>query len=367
MLANALRDRLSRLWTRGETLPRVEGSEPRLSENDVQQCLRIAFGGTLGFVLLKWMDWTYGTFFVVNPILLLALVPVLNASIARQFLASVFLNNAFTLVVQGLFGDNPAIMLLLVLGMQLVLFNCMSRGPLFLFGALSVVGMHVQLNFASYPSTDISDLVWCNFVGGGTTLSIVAMMHYCFPDKAPRQPPSRPAKPPSNRRHEVLLTTAVAMVVYVMFQVLDLSDSLSAQIASILILFPMNWFGAIQASIRRAAGTLVGCNVAVALQLVLMTHYSLLWLVALGLWLSLMLFARHHVMERVGSGAGLGAMTTMAILFGQYMSPDKDLIYSSLYRTSSVLVAVCSAMLLIYLMHALLNRFAATRLIRSAA
>ncbi|MFP5302893.1 DUF2955 domain-containing protein [Cobetia sp. SIMBA_158] len=138
MLANALRDRLSRLWTRDESLPRVEGGEPRLSENDVQQCLRIAFGGTLGFVLLKWMDWTYGTFFVVNPILLLALVPVLNASIARQFLASVFLNNAFTLVVQGLFGDNPAIMLLLVFGMQLVLFNCMSRGPLFLFGALSV-------------------------------------------------------------------------------------------------------------------------------------------------------------------------------------------------------------------------------------
>ena len=56
----------------------------QLSSNDLRQCLRIAFAGTLGFVLCKLMGWSYGTFFVVNPMLLLGLVPVLNAHILRH-------------------------------------------------------------------------------------------------------------------------------------------------------------------------------------------------------------------------------------------------------------------------------------------
>ena len=46
-------------------------SKRQLDANDVRQCLRIAFGGTLGFVLCKLMGWNYGAFFVVQPILLL--------------------------------------------------------------------------------------------------------------------------------------------------------------------------------------------------------------------------------------------------------------------------------------------------------
>ncbi|HAS21712.1 MAG TPA: 1,4-alpha-glucan branching protein, partial [Idiomarina loihiensis] len=55
------------------------------------------------------------------------------------------------------------------------------------------------------------------------------------------------------------------------------------------------------------------------------------------------------------------AMTTMGILFGQYLSPAQDLVYSGLYRLSSTFVAIIAAMMVCYLVHKLLNQFAGTR------
>ena len=108
-------------------------------------------------------------------------------------------------------------------------------------------------------------------------------------------------------------------------------------------------------------GTLVGCNVGLLVQFVLMDHFDVLPFVAAGLWVSLMLFARIHLLEG-GTGAGFAALTTMSILFGQYLSPRQDLFYSDLYRFWSLSVAVLLSLTAVYLMHLLLNRFAATRL-----
>lgn len=333
-----------------------------LTDNDLQQCLRIAFGGVLGFMLCKLMNWNYGTFFCVSPILLLGLGPVLNARIVWQFIASTLLPCVFILVVHGVLGDHPGAMLIVVIGMLAALFTCMTRGTLFLFGAISIVMMQVMLNFASYPSTDIGDLVASNLMAGVTTLVIAMLMHTVFPDRAPRafRPPMD--KPLTNQRHEVILATSVATLSFLVFQSFDLKGSLSAQVASILVLFPLNWHGAGNAALKRAFGTLVGCNVGLLIQFVLLTHYDVLGFVATGLWVSLMYFARHHMHEGGVSGAGFGAITTLAILFGQYLSPTSDLVYSALYRTSSVVFAVVCSLMAIYLMHQLLNRFASTRL-----
>jgi hypothetical protein len=76
-----------------------------------------------------------------------------------------------------------------------------------------------------------------------------------------------------------------------------------------------------------------------------------------------MLFARYHALEGGGSGAGFGAMTTMGILFGQYLTPQQDLVYNSLYRFTSVSVSVGVTLLVVYLMHRLLNKFVSTRFV----
>ena len=342
----------------------ITSERMQLSSNDVRQCLRIAFGGTLGFVVCKLMGWNYGTFFAVNPMLLLGLVPVLNAHVIRQFIASLLFVSVSILLLQGLFGDKPGLITLLVVLQFGFLFRCMTRGVHFLFGATTLVGLSMQLHFASYPAplTHIGDIVMSNLVAGVFTLLVTFLMYRLFPDTTPRQSRQMPVKPLSNQRHEVILATTVATLSFIVFQCFDLIDSLSAQIASVLVLFPLNWHGAAKAGWNRAVGTLVGCNAGLAIQLLLYSHSNILLFVTLAMWISIMLFARHHMFEGGQSGAGFGAMTTMGILFGQYLTPQTDLVYSALYRFSSVAISVLCTLIAVYLLHQLLNRFAATRL-----
>ena len=334
-----------------------------LTANEVRQCLRVAFGATLGFTVSKIMGWNYGTFFTVYPMLLLGLVPILNSHIIRQFLANAALVTTFVFVVQGMFGDQPIPMTIAVVMIFAFMFRCMSNGANFLFGAVGMVGLSMQLHFASYSSASVSDLVMSNVAATVLTVFVAMFMHLLIPDIEARPKPPEINKPDSNRRHEVILATTVATLSFIVFQVLDLQGSLSAQVSSVLILFPLNWHGAGRAAVNRAIGTLVGCNIGLAWQFILLDNSGILWFVSIALWISVMLFARYHMLEGGGSGAGFGAMTTMGILFGQYLSPQQDLVYNALYRFTSVTVSVALTLLAVYGMHRLLNKFANTRFI----
>ena len=136
----------------------------QLSDNDVQQMLRIASGATLGFTISKAMDWPNPIFFTLYPILLLGLVAVLNGHIIRQFLAATVFPAMVVLVVYGLFGTHPLLITPLIAATFAFLFWQMSKGTLFLFGAFSLVGLSLQLHFASYSNDgiDIYPLVISN-------------------------------------------------------------------------------------------------------------------------------------------------------------------------------------------------------------
>ncbi len=127
-----------------------------------------------------------------------------------------------------------------------------------------------------------------------------------------------------------------ATLSFSVFQCLDLQDSLSAQVASILLLFPMHWNGSRFAGRTRAHGTLLGCVIALLIMLLLYDHHDLLPLVALLLWIAAMVCARWHMLEKGVPGVGFGALTTLAILFGQSLTPSHDIIFATLYRLSSV-------------------------------
>lgn len=346
----------------GRIRPILMVSKREMSANDLRQCLRIAFGGTLGFLVCKLAGGNYGAFYTVFPMLLLGMVPQLNAHVLRQFLANIALVSLLVLVVHGLLGDKPVPLTVVVIGLFALLFRAMTRGVNFLFGATSIVNLSMLLHFASYPNANVLDMVGSNLAAAALTAAIVVLMHWLFPDVEPRVPRQMPAKPLSNQRHEVILATTVATVSFIAFQVLDLQGSLSAQVATILVLFPLNWKGAGPAGWNRAIGTFVGCNIGLLIQLLLLNHFDVLPFITFGLWLSLMVFARFHMLEGGLSGAGFSALTTMAILFGQYLTPHKDLVYSAMYRFSSLAVAVVLALSAVYVMHHLLNRFASTRL-----
>lgn len=91
-----------------------------------------------------------------------------------------------------------------------------------------------------------------------------------------------------------------------------------------------------------------------ALQVVLHDHYEILPFVAVLLWIAAMHCAPIHRLESGMPGQGFGALTTRAIVLGKYLTRTHGMMYSVLYRLSSVCLSV-------FVLHSLLNRFPATR------
>ena len=331
-----------------------------LCENDLRQCLRLAGGGTLGLFLCKLMGWDNGSFFCVYPMLLLGLTPGINAHVVRQFLLQAVVVSFEVLVIYGLFGDRPQLMVPLAFLGFLWRFRLMAQGSLFMFGALGSVFLSMQLHFASYPDTHLYDLVTSNLVAAVLTVLIAWLMFWLFPDAEPRPLRQMPAKDLPSQRHEAVLGATIATLSFMLFQSFDLRDSLSAQVASILVLFPMHWNGIRFAGRIRALGTLLGCAIGLVLQLVLYSHYDVLPLVTLMYWTAAFCCARLHVLEGA-QGIGFGALTTLAIVFGQYLTPEHDVVYSIAYRLSSVCAAVFLTLLAVFALHRLLNRYPAFR------
>ncbi|WP_252106743.1 MULTISPECIES: DUF2955 domain-containing protein [unclassified Halomonas] len=347
---------------RGAGSPAKSPRAAILDENGLRQCLRVAGGATIGFVISKLMGWNYGVFFTVFPMFLLGMVPLLNAGIIRQFLGNAAFNVVEVSLIIGLLQHMPVVMTLVVLGIFLFRFNLMAKGPLFLYAANGVVTLSILLHFASYPGVDLSELLTANLLASVLAVIIAMLMHTLFPDVSPRQPPPRAEKTAAQIRHETLLGGITATLSFVVFQTFDLRDSLSAQMATVLVLFAMGYAGAQVSSIRRIIGTLLGCNMALLIQLLLYSQSHHFLLVIMIYWLGLMLFAREHVREAGGSGVGFGGMTTLGILFGQSLGPSQDLVYSALYRFSSMFVALAITLMVMSCLHSLLNVWTATAL-----
>ncbi|MHB0777202.1 DUF2955 domain-containing protein [Halomonas sp. WWR20] len=334
---------------------------PGLDTNGLRQCLRVAGGGALGFLISHLMNWNYGVFFTIFPMFLLAILPTINAHIVRQFLGGAAINCIEVSLVVGMLSHMPVIMTGVVFVLFYTRFALMARGPMFLFGANGVLSLSIMFHFASYPSVDLYDLLASNFVASLLAVVIALLMYRLFPDVAPRTPPARPPKSSRQIRHETLLGAIMATLSFLVFQVFDLRDSLSAQMATILILFALNYPGIRVSARKRIIGTLLGCNMGLIMQLLLFTYADNLLLVLIMYWIGLMLFARAHVLEGGASGIGFGGVSTLGILFGQYLSPNQDLVYSALYRFSSMAVALVVGLVVMAGVHALLNRFEATR------
>ncbi|MCB8887765.1 DUF2955 domain-containing protein [Vreelandella malpeensis] len=341
-----------------------DASAPKslLDENGLRQCLRVAGGATLGFVISKLMGWNYGVFFTVFPMFLLGMVPLLNAGIIRQFLGNAAFNVVEVSLIIGFLQHMPVVMTLVVLAIFLFRFNLMAKGPLFLYAANGVVTLSILLHFASYPGVDLSELLAANLLASVLAVLIAMLMYTLFPDVAPRQPPPRAEKSAAQVRHETILGGVTATLSFVVFQTFDLRDSLSAQMATVLVLFALSYAGAQASAVKRIVGTLLGCNLALAMQLLLYTQSNHFLLAIVIYWLGLMLFSREHVLEAGGSGVGFGGMTTLGILFGQSLGPTQDIVYSALYRFSSMVVALALTLMVIQCLHRVLDHFEATRL-----
>lgn len=346
---------------RGHGPEEQEAGESRFSSNDMRQCLRVAFAGMIGFAISHFMHWDYGVFFTVYPMFLVGMIPGFNAHVVRQFLGNACLNVVEVSLVVGLTQHMPVVMTGLAFLLFYSRFRLMAKGPLFLFGANGVLTLSVLLHFASYPEVDLFDLLTHNVVASVLAVCLAALMHLLFPDREARQPPPTVDKPASLVRHQTLIGAIIATLSFAVFQILDLRDSLSAQMATILILFALGYPNARVSAVKRGVGALLGCNMAILMQLLLFTQADHLLLVMLSYWVGLMLFARIHLLEGGGSGVGFGALTTLGILYGQYLGPNQDFVYAALYRFSSMSVAMVVTLVAMAVLHRLLNASPMTR------
>jgi hypothetical protein len=331
--------------------------------NDFRQTLRIVFAGMFALSLSSFYNTQYGVFYVVYPIMLLSLVPVFSRHVARQFIFSAIINCAEMVLICGYLSHWPVLMTALVFGLYVIRFRFMSQGPLFLFGSMGVVGQSVMLNFMSYPVNDWHVLLFSNIEACILAVCLSGLMHYLLPDVEPRIRLPVIEKDITRVRHESLLCGTVATLIFVIFQICDLSDSLSALMAGILILFPLHYRGAVMSSIWRVTGVVFGCLYVLLVQVLLYNHSDHMMLMMPLIGLGLAFSARLHVMEKVGAGVGFASITTVGIMFGQNLRPDQDLIFSDFYRIASVAVALSGTLTLVFLVHLLLNCFAATRYI----
>ncbi|CAM3574463.1 hypothetical protein VA7868_04033 [Vibrio aerogenes CECT 7868] len=332
------------------------------SENDLRQCLRVAAGATLGFIFCKFFNFSFGVFFVIMPVMLLGLVPVLSGHAVRQLLASGVVTGLEIGLVGGLLGGHPGAMTIVVFILFMSKFYCMAKGPLFFFGVNCMLSLNIMLNFASYQVTDVSGYIVTNFTANLVGVAIAYLMYWLIPDAEPRAPLPRTAEPKGTHRvrHEVLLGSLVATVSFVVFQVFNLSDSMSAQSTTVLLLFRMNWNGALGYAQKRAMGVLLGVGYGLLAQFILYDRSGDFVLIILVLFIGAMLFSYLHIKEGAGSGVGFGGLTTMGILFGQYLTPNSDLMFSALYRISSILFAIVASLAVIFVVHRLLNSFEVT-------
>lgn len=333
------------------------------SANDFRQTLRIVFAGMIALSISTFYNVQYGVFFVVYPLMLLSLVPVFNRHVATQFVFSAALNCVEMVLIIGYLSQWPLVMTLVVFALYVMRFRFMSQGPLFLFGSMGVVCQSVMLNFMSYSTNSWHTLMFSNIEASVMAVGLSALMHFLLPDVEPRQPPPRIEKNAARVRHESLLSGSVATAIFVIFQVCDLSDSLSALMAGILILFPMHYRGAVLSSLWRVVGVVLACLYILLVQLILYDHSSHMLLMMPLIGLGLAFSARLHVMEKVGAGVGFASITTIGIMFGQNLHPEQDLVFSDLYRVVSVTVSLLATLTMVFLLHLILNRFAATRFV----
>ena len=101
-----------------------------------------------------------------------------------------------------------------------------------------------MLHYASYPTTDVNNLIASNFFASLLAIAIAFMMHTLIPNKAePSAPPVAPEKSSNRVRHEAILGATVTTLSFLVFQLFDLQDSISAQATTILVLLALFFVG----------------------------------------------------------------------------------------------------------------------------
>lgn len=269
-----------------------------------------------------------------------------------------------TLIV-GFLQPYPLLMTLAV-GIMLM-FKCvtMTHKSTYLFGYIGLLIGSILLNFASFNGFDIEEFVMGLIASTLVTAPIVALALYLFPEPKISSPLVLTAEPAAtkgrshvdNQRKDHLGMVRQALLgwltAFILFQVADLNDSLSAQASIFIVLTPMTLIG----SLAVAKIRILGCFAGMLIQLTLYTWSNNALLFLLAYAIAAWIFCRWLALGNIKAGIGFSVMSALTVpLTTSFIPEQQDAFFSICYRFSSIVVAVICTSLAIWITHHFLVR-----------
>ncbi|CAE6948634.1 hypothetical protein ACOMICROBIO_GDFFDHBD_03497 [Vibrio sp. B1REV9] len=317
--------------------------------------LRIWFGCSMGLALSMLFGWSYGFFAVMLPLFVLGRLDHFSLPMVLMVLFSAIWSTVQATFILEYLQFHPTLMLAAVGIMMLFKCIAMMNQKTYLFGYMGLLVGSIVLNFASYDFIDIEEFNVNLWVISFCNIFVCALAYWLFPEpesKMVQAEMTTPVKSDIDYISQVAMGWVVAMTAFVVFQVGDLYDSLSAQASILIILTPMTLAGSMAMAKIRIIGTALGCIAGMAVQLILGSwfgHGLLFWLaftIAMGpfcLWLT---------KGQVKGAIAFSAMSALSVPLTTSLVPEqKDAFFSILYRFSSIFVAVLLTAMVMWVVH----------------
>ncbi len=317
--------------------------------------LRIWFGCSMGLALSMVFGWSYGFFAIMMPLFILGRMDRFSLpSLLMVLFSAVWTTIQATYIVEFL-QFHPTLMIAAVGIMMLFKCIAMMNPKTYLFGYMGLLVGSIVLNFASYNFMDIEEFNVNLWVMAFSNIFVCALAYWIFPEpesQCEQTEIATPVKSDIDYISQVAMGWVVAMTAFIVFQVADLYDSLSAQASILIILTPMTLAGSMAMAKIRIIGTALGCLAGMSVQLILGSWYGhglLFWLafiIAMGpfcLWLT---------KGQIKAAIAFSAMSALAVPLTTSLVPEqKDAFFSILYRFSSIFVAVLLTAMVMWVVH----------------
>lgn len=325
------------------------------------KALRIWFGCVLGFAMCTVFGWSNGMFGTLLPLFILSNLNRWNWGMFIQLVVSVVWVSIQVVLIVGFLQPYPLLMTVAVGIMLLFKCHAMHYKASYLFGYTGLLVGSILLNFGSYATFDLENFIVGAWVAAIIVIPICALAFYLFPDPIDSNAPILKVEGQSKDPREMLEQTAlgwmVAMIVFLIFEIGTLNDSLSAQASMLIMLSPMTLVGSLMMARIRIVGTILGCLAAMAMQLILYNLYDNPILYILSFAIASGYFCKWLASENPAmKGIGFSAMAALTIPIAGVIPGQKDAFFSILYRVSSIIIAVIITSLLIWLCYRLIKK-----------
>jgi hypothetical protein len=325
------------------------------------KALRIWFGCVLGFAMCTVFGWSNGMFGTLLPLFILSNLNRWNWGMFIQLVVSVVWVSIQVALIVGFLQPYPLLMTVAVGIMLLLKCHAMHYKASYLFGYTGLLVGSILLNFGSYSTFDLENFIVGVWVAAIMVVPICALAFYLFPDPIDSNAPILKVEGQSKDSREMLEQTAlgwmVAMIVFLIFEIGTLNDSLSAQASIIIVLAPMTLIGSLAAAKIRIIGTFLGCLAGLIIQVGLYTWSDNGILFIMAYAIAAGIFCSWLALGTIKSSIAFSAMSALTVPLTTSLVPDqKDAVFAILYRFSSIFVAVVLTSMTIWIIHHFLVR-----------